>query len=64
MSESSQVKVWDPLVRFFHWSLVTAFFIAYFTEGEPLEVHNQAGYLVLILLAVRVVWGFIYELAR
>lgn len=59
MSNPSQVRVWDPLVRFFHWSLVTAFFIAYFTEGEPLVIHNQAGYLVLILLTVRVVWGFI-----
>jgi cytochrome b len=59
MTESSQIKVWDPLVRFFHWSLVTAFFIAYFTEDDLLTVHNWAGYLILALLIIRLVWGFI-----
>jgi cytochrome b len=59
MTESSQIRVWDPLVRFFHWSLVTAFFIAYFTEDDLLTVHSWAGYLILSLLAVRLVWGFI-----
>ncbi|MDT8283274.1 MAG: cytochrome b/b6 domain-containing protein [Gammaproteobacteria bacterium] len=59
MTESSQIRVWDPLVRFFHWSLVSAFFIAYFTEDDLLTVHSWAGYLILSLLIVRLVWGFI-----
>ena len=59
MSNSSQVKVWDPLVRFFHWSLVSAFTIAYITEDDFLTIHSWAGYLILILLAIRIIWGFI-----
>ena len=59
MTESSQIKVWDPLVRFFHWSLVSAFIIAYLTGEELLTVHNMAGYLILTLLIIRLVWGFI-----
>jgi len=59
MTESSQIRVWDPLVRFFHWSLVTAFFIAYITEDDLLTVHSWAGYLILTLLLIRLVWGFI-----
>jgi len=59
MTESSQIRGWDPLVRFFHWSLVTAFFIAYITEDDLLTVHSWAGYLILTLLLIRLVWGFI-----
>jgi cytochrome b len=53
------VKVWDPLVRIFHWSLVGAFFIAYITEDDFLTVHFYAGYLIGGLLAFRLVWGLI-----
>jgi cytochrome b len=59
MKNSSQIKVWDPLVRFFHWSLVSAFFIAYVTEDDVLIVHTWAGYLILALLSIRIIWGFI-----
>ncbi|MCK5396188.1 MAG: cytochrome b/b6 domain-containing protein [Gammaproteobacteria bacterium] len=59
MTESTQIKVWDPLVRFFHWALVSAFFIAYITEEDFLTIHSWAGYLILSLLCIRFVWGFI-----
>ncbi len=59
MTESSQIKVWDPLVRFFHWALVSAFIIAFITEEDFLTIHNWSGYLILTLLCVRFVWGFI-----
>jgi len=59
MTDSSQIKVWDPLVRFFHWSLASAFFIAYITGEALLLVHIWAGYLILALLTVRIVWGVI-----
>lgn len=59
MSEQSQIRVWDPLVRFFHWSLASAFLIAFITEDDFMTVHSWAGYLILALLVVRMVWGFI-----
>jgi len=59
MSDSSQIRVWDPLVRFFHWSLVSAFFIAFVIEENVLTMHIWAGYLILMLISIRIVWGFI-----
>src|SRR5262245_59854067 len=60
MSEVQMVRVWDPLVRIFHWALVVAFFTAYFTEGDLWRsLHVSAGYTVLGLVLARVLWGVI-----
>jgi len=53
------IKVWDPLVRIFHWSLVLFFFLSYFTEDDWITVHSYAGYIVGFLIAFRLVWGVI-----
>jgi cytochrome b len=59
MRNNDVVKVWDPLVRVFHWTLVTAFAVAFLTEDEWLDLHVLAGYTVLGLVGVRLVWGVI-----
>ena len=59
MNNSTYVKVWDPLVRVFHWTLVASFTVAYLTEEELLTLHSWAGYIILGLLSVRIVWGVI-----
>lgn len=59
MKHRNGIRVWDPLIRLFHWTLVLAFFTAYLTEGEPEWLHVWAGYLIAGLLAVRLVWGFV-----
>lgn len=59
MTTENEIKVWDPLVRIFHWSLVAAFTIAYLTEDEWQDIHVLAGYTVAGLVAFRIVWGFI-----
>lgn len=55
----SEVRVWDPLIRIFHWSLVMAFFVAYLTGDEESNIHIVSGYVVLGLITFRVVWGLI-----
>ena len=67
----TEIMIWDPLIRWFHWLLVAAFSIAYFTEGEPFEAiqdrlesewpqnfHVWAGYTIAGLLLFRLIWGF------
>lgn len=51
------VRVWDPLVRVFHWALVAAFATAWLTADELKLLHNIAGYMVAGLVAFRVTWG-------
>lgn len=59
LNENNSVKVWDPLVRLFHWSLVLAFFTAFITEEDFLGIHSFAGYTLFGLLLLRIVWGLI-----
>ena len=70
--DTTEVPVWDPLVRLFHWTLFISFCAAWFTEGELFEglqdrlngewlqlVHIWAGYTIAGLLVFRVLWGFV-----
>ena len=58
-AESETVKVWDPFVRVFHWSLITLFGIAWWSgENHDMERHKQAGYAIFALVVFRVFWGF------
>lgn len=55
----SSVRIWDPLVRTFHWLLVAGFAAnALFNDPEG-KAHEVIGLAVLGLVAVRVVWGLI-----
>ena len=58
-SQSRSQMVWDPFVRIFHWSLVGLFAIAFVTEDEWLNLHSFAGYSIVGLLLLRVIWGVI-----
>jgi cytochrome b len=58
-SPRRMVRVWDPLLRVFHWGLVAAFAIAWLTADELQPVHELAGYAVAGLVAFRLIWGFV-----
>ena len=59
LSEVNSVKVWDPLVRVFHWTLFSAFILALATGDDWARPHAVAGYVMGVLIAVRLVWGLI-----
>ncbi len=56
--DTAMVKVWDILVRIFHWTVALAFFVAYFAE-DILTLHVWAGYTVGGLVVLRVLWGLV-----
>ena len=56
---AAMVRVWDPAVRLFHWSLVAAFATAWLSADEAQPVHEIAGYTVAALVAFRLVWGVV-----
>lgn len=59
VDNTEKIKVWDRFVRIFHWSLVVAFTVAYLTEDDLLFLHVWAGYLVGLLILIRLAWGFV-----
>lgn len=56
---SATVKVWDRFLRFFHWTLVLCFATAYISgEVRASAIHVLVGYVLCVLLAARLYWGF------
>jgi cytochrome b len=53
-------RIWDPLLRIFHWALVAAFATS-FVLGEfgpnIMTLHFWSGYVICGLLAFRLIWG-------
>jgi cytochrome b len=53
------IKVWDPFIRIFHWSLAGLFTLGYLSGETEGTVHVWAGYGILLLIALRIIWGFV-----
>ncbi|MDD2738958.1 MAG: cytochrome b/b6 domain-containing protein [Methylomonas lenta] len=58
-NEKKTLRVWEPVIRIGHWTLVLAFFTAYFTEDDFMTLHVWAGYVVGVYLLTRIAWGFV-----
>ncbi|SDJ22019.1 cytochrome b/b6 domain-containing protein [Lutimaribacter saemankumensis] len=52
-------KVWDPLIRVFHWTLVGGFVLNALIIDEDSKLHEQIGWVIVALLSARLVWGLI-----
>lgn len=52
-------KIWDPVVRLFHWSLVAGFTANALIVDDDSKLHEWIGYGVLALVGLRLVWGVI-----
>jgi cytochrome b len=57
-NQPDSILVWDPFVRVFHWALAIGFFVAYLSE-DVLWLHVWTGYLVGVLILMRIIWGFV-----
>lgn len=51
-------KLWDPLIRIFHWSIAAIFVANYFINEAGDDWHQWLGYGAVTWLSVRFVWGF------
>lgn len=56
---ATTVRVWDPVVRIFHWGVVAACVLNLFILEEGKMWHRYVGYAVVALLAARFVWGLV-----
>lgn len=57
-----RIRIWDLPVRVFHWGLAIAIAGAFLTgeEDAPLAAwHHVLGWTAAVLIAFRVIWGFI-----
>jgi len=55
------MRVWDPLIRLLHWTLVIAIATAWLSTLHLGFgwTHEPAGYVALGVITVRLIWGFL-----
>ncbi len=62
-SELVPQKVWDPLIRIWHWTLVivvsVGWLLGQYRDFETINYHIYLGYATGGLLFIRIVWGMI-----
>lgn len=59
MNNIEEIKVWDLPIRLFHWTLVFGLATAFVSgDVDASDIHVLVGYVLCVLLAGRVYWGF------
>jgi cytochrome b len=56
-NDASAVVVWDWPLRLLHWTLAVSVLIAWFTANIFDTVHEIAGYTVIVVLVLRLIWA-------
>lgn len=56
---NSRIRVWDPAVRIFHWSLAGIVFSNQWFNEAGETWHSRLGYVACGLVGFRLFWGFI-----
>ena len=59
MPEQAEVRVWDPFIRVFHWTVAIGFAVCFLTEDDQIGLHVWSGYLIALLLGLRILWGLV-----
>ncbi len=62
LPSTERIRVWDLPVRLFHWLLVATILVAFLSSEEDSALapwHVPAGWIAAILIAFRLVWGFV-----
>ena len=54
-----RVRVWDPLVRIFHWTVAGGVLANLTFLREERDWHVNIGYVVVAALAIRICWGVV-----
>jgi cytochrome b len=53
-----RLMIWDPVLRFLHWSFASCFVMNYWILEQGDFWHRCVGYLLLLLVIARLIWGF------
>ena len=57
---SKEAPIWDRPTRIFHWVLVVLVVVCYLSgRNGRFDIHIPAGQALLVLVAARIVWGFV-----
>ena len=63
MNELQREKIWDPVTRLWHWVLAFSVAVAWsfgtFMTFDNVRWHFYLGYLILGLMAFRLLWGLV-----
>jgi cytochrome b len=58
LGQNRYIRVWDPFIRISHWVLAAAVLTDWVVE-RPIWLHSWLGYVALIAVTLRVLWGFV-----
>ena len=60
MATGKGFKLWDIPTRVFHWTLVIAIPLSWWSaEQQNFDLHKWLGYTLLVLVVSRILWGFV-----